>query len=106
MRVAYHSREWLLRPRHEIVNSDMVRDPKLIRWLEEGLTLVTEACLLISRVHRSKKAGDVERALRKLLSVMLFVDKAVTLDMFARIKCSTAFLCHGCFVRPSCLEVA
>ena len=92
--------------RHEIVNSDMVRDPKLIRWLEEGLTLVTEACLLMSRVHRSKKAGDVERALRKLLSVMLFVDKAVTLDMFARIKCSTAFLCHGCFVRPSCLEVA
>ena len=77
--------------KNEIANFEMLRDPKLVRWLEEGLTMVTEACHLWSRVHRSKKAGDVERALRKLLSIMVFVDKAVTLDMLGHIKCSPAF---------------
>ena len=77
--------------KNEIANFEMVRDPKLVRWLEEGLTLVTEACQLWSRVHRSKKATDVEMALRKLLSVMLMVDKAVTLDLLAHIKSSPAF---------------
>ena len=46
----------------EIVNFCMVRNPRLVRWLEEGLSLVTEACSLWSRVHRSKKAADVEMA--------------------------------------------
>ena len=53
-------------------------------------------------MHRSEKAGEVERALTQLLSVMVSLDKAQTLHMLGLVKSTGAYA----YVMDECADPA